>query len=169
LYSFIAHWVVVGNNRPVPCHGCPAFTQSSIRNDHKTALQLQSHSPRAGLRWTFGSRGKHDYEKELSDQSGNFRARTPYIKPADGKLKESGGAVVSLDLSRDPDERFMYLINQNDAVVEVLDRESGKILSTLVARANIRVNSIRLTGSPSIPRAMSTSLKIAAGGCRNSS
>ena len=33
-------------------------------------------------------------------------------------------------VSRDPNERFMYLINQNNAVVEVLDRESGKILST---------------------------------------
>jgi DNA-binding beta-propeller fold protein YncE len=72
---------------------------------------------------------------QVYDKQGNFKRNielpwTPYTKPADGKVKESGGAVVSLDLSRDPNERLMYLINQNNAVVEVLDRESGKILST---------------------------------------
>jgi sugar lactone lactonase YvrE len=54
---------------------------------------------------------------------------TPYTPPASGKAKPSGGAVVSLDLSRDAGERFMYLINQNNARVEVIERETGRIVS----------------------------------------
>jgi DNA-binding beta-propeller fold protein YncE len=49
---------------------------------------------------------------------------------SDGKTRDSGGAAVSLDLSRDPEQRLMFLINQNDAEVEVMDRKTGKILSS---------------------------------------
>ena len=54
----------------------------------------------------------------------------PITPPADGKPKQSGGAVVSLDLSHDANQRLMYLINQNNARVEIIERESGKILSS---------------------------------------
>jgi sugar lactone lactonase YvrE len=54
----------------------------------------------------------------------------PDTPPADGKPKESGGAVVALDLSHDVNQSLMYVINQNNGVVEVVDRQSGKILST---------------------------------------
>jgi NHL repeat len=55
----------------------------------------------------------------------------PHTPPANGILKESGGSVVSLELSRDPDQRLIYVINQNNAQVEIIDRASGKILSTV--------------------------------------
>jgi DNA-binding beta-propeller fold protein YncE len=55
----------------------------------------------------------------------------PYTPPASGGLKESGGSVVSLELSRDPGQRLMYVINQNNAQVEIIDRASGKILSAV--------------------------------------
>jgi len=72
---------------------------------------------------------------QVYDKVGNFKKNidipwTPYTPPADGKVKESGGAAVSLDLSRDSNQRFLYLINQNNALVEIIDRESGKILSS---------------------------------------
>jgi sugar lactone lactonase YvrE len=54
----------------------------------------------------------------------------PETPPADGKPKESGGAVVSIAFSPDSNQRLMYVINQNNGVVEVVERESGKILST---------------------------------------
>jgi DNA-binding beta-propeller fold protein YncE len=54
----------------------------------------------------------------------------PYTPPPDGKLKDSGGAAVALDFSHDSGQRLMYLINQNSAQVEIIDRESGKILSS---------------------------------------
>src|SRR6266581_2479902 len=54
----------------------------------------------------------------------------PYTAPADGKVKDSGGAAVSLDFSRDASQRRMYLINQNNSQIEIIDRETGKILSS---------------------------------------
>jgi DNA-binding beta-propeller fold protein YncE len=54
----------------------------------------------------------------------------PYTPPPDGKLKDSGGAAVALDFSHDSGQRLMYLINQNSAQIEIIDRESGKILSS---------------------------------------
>jgi hypothetical protein len=55
---------------------------------------------------------------------------TPYTTTPDGNRKQSGGAAVALDLSHDPDQRLIYLINQNNALIEIMDRESGKILSS---------------------------------------
>jgi DNA-binding beta-propeller fold protein YncE len=54
----------------------------------------------------------------------------PDTPPADGKAKESGGAVVSIAFSPDSNQRLLYVINQNNGVVEVVERESGKRLST---------------------------------------
>jgi len=53
----------------------------------------------------------------------------PYTPPADGQLKESGGSAVSLDLSRDPGQSLIYLINQNNAQIEIIDRAAGRVLS----------------------------------------
>ncbi len=54
----------------------------------------------------------------------------PITPPADGVPKESGGSAVSLELSRDPGQRLMYVINQNNSEIEIIDRASGKIVST---------------------------------------
>jgi sugar lactone lactonase YvrE len=72
---------------------------------------------------------------QVYDKQGNFKKNIdipwePFTPPADGKPKQSGGAAVSLDLSHDPAQRLMYLINQNDARVEIIERETGKILSS---------------------------------------
>ncbi len=55
----------------------------------------------------------------------------PYTSPKDGKRIESGGSVVALDFSPDQNQRLMYVINQNNAEIEVIDRQTGKILSTV--------------------------------------
>jgi hypothetical protein len=54
----------------------------------------------------------------------------PYTQPKSGKPTDTGGAAVSLDLSRDREQRLMYLINQNSSEVEVIERATGKILSS---------------------------------------
>ena len=54
----------------------------------------------------------------------------PETPPADGKLKESGGAVVAIDFSHDANQSHMYVINQNNGVVEIVERQTGRILST---------------------------------------
>lgn len=70
---------------------------------------------------------------QVYDKLGNFKKNievpwTPQTPPADGRPKQSGGAAVAIDFS--PDQRLLFVINQNDAEVEVLDRDTGKIVSS---------------------------------------
>jgi DNA-binding beta-propeller fold protein YncE len=72
---------------------------------------------------------------QVYDKLGNFKKNieipwTPYTPPKDGTAKQSGGSAVSLDFSHDAGQRLMYLINQNNARVEIIERETGKILSS---------------------------------------
>ena len=55
---------------------------------------------------------------------------TPYTPPPDGKLRSSGGAAVALDFSADPAQSLIYVINQNTAQIEVVERQTGKLLSS---------------------------------------
>src|SRR5262245_53399212 len=72
---------------------------------------------------------------QVYDRNGTFAKNIevpwkPVTPPADGAAKESGGSAVSLELSRDPGQRLMFVINQNNAQIEIIDRASGKIVST---------------------------------------
>ena len=72
---------------------------------------------------------------QVYDKMGKFLKNietpwTPITPPPDGKPKQSGGAAVALDLSHDANQRLIYLINQNNAEIEIIERESGKILSS---------------------------------------
>jgi hypothetical protein len=73
---------------------------------------------------------------QLYDKMGNFKRNIdlpwkPYTMPADGKIKQSGGATVALDLSRDPGQRYMFVVNQNNSQIDIVERSSGKLLSSL--------------------------------------
>ncbi len=70
---------------------------------------------------------------QVYDKQGGFKKNievrwTPFTMPADGKAKETGGSAVAMDFSRDRNQRLMYLINQNNSRVEIIERESGKVL-----------------------------------------
>ena len=75
---------------------------------------------------------------QVYDKMGTFARNIdvpwkPYTPPADGVdsvPRASGGSVVSIELSRDSSQRLMYVINQNNSQVEIIERASGKILST---------------------------------------
>src|SRR2546427_2570379 len=72
---------------------------------------------------------------QIYDKMGNFKKNIevpwkPVTPPKDGKLVQSGGSAVALDFSHDPNQKFIFLINQNNAQVEIIDRQSGKILSS---------------------------------------
>jgi hypothetical protein len=65
------------------------------------------------------------------DKMGNLKRTialpwTPVTPPKEGAPKESGGAVVAIDFSPDPQQRLIYIINQNNATVDIIERESGK-------------------------------------------
>jgi sugar lactone lactonase YvrE len=72
---------------------------------------------------------------QLYDRMGSFVKNIdvpwkPYTAPTDGKLKESGGSAVALAFSPDANQTLMYVINQNNSQIEILDRQTGKILSS---------------------------------------
>ena len=70
---------------------------------------------------------------QVYDRMGSFKRHIdipwkPYT-PVAGKGGTAGSAV-SLALPRDQNQRLLYVINQNNSQVEVLDRQTGKIVSS---------------------------------------
>jgi hypothetical protein len=51
---------------------------------------------------------------------------TPTTPPADGKPVETGGSVVAIAFS--PDQRLIFVVNQNNARVDIVERQSGAIV-----------------------------------------
>lgn len=72
----------------------------------------------------------HVYDK-MGDLLKNIEVPwTPYTPPANGRPIETGGSAVALDFSRDVNQALMYVINQNNSRIEIIDRQTGKILSS---------------------------------------
>lgn len=55
---------------------------------------------------------------------------TPVTPPADGVAKQSGGSVVAIDFSPDANQRVMFVINQNNGQIDMVERASGKKLGS---------------------------------------
>jgi DNA-binding beta-propeller fold protein YncE len=72
---------------------------------------------------------------QLYDKMGKFIKNIdvpwkPYTPNTDGKPRQSGGVTVALDFSPDRNQRLIFLINQNNSQIEIIERESGKILAS---------------------------------------
>lgn len=72
---------------------------------------------------------------QVYDKMGTFARNInvpwkPYTSAPDGGVKPSGGAAVALDFSADPMQRFVYVINQNSSRIEIIERQSGTIVSS---------------------------------------
>jgi DNA-binding beta-propeller fold protein YncE len=52
------------------------------------------------------------------------------VTAPNGALKQSGGSAVAIDFSPDAQQRLMFVINQNNARIDVLDHASGKLLTS---------------------------------------
>ena len=66
---------------------------------------------------------------QLYDKQGTFIKNIdvpwqPVTPPADGKLKQSGGSSVAMDFSHD--QKLMFVVNQNNAQIEIIERQTGK-------------------------------------------
>lgn len=57
--------------------------------------------------------------------------------PVDVKIEQSGGATVALAFSRDPAQTFMFVLNDNNSRVDIVERESCRIASTLGQIGNL--------------------------------
>ena len=53
---------------------------------------------------------------------------TPVTPPSDGKTTAFGGSAVAIDFS--PDQNLIFVVNQNNAQIEIIDRESGKVIGS---------------------------------------
>jgi sugar lactone lactonase YvrE len=72
---------------------------------------------------------------QLYDKMGNFKKNIelpwkPFTPPADNNIEQSGGATVALDFSHDADQSFMFVVNQNNSQIDVVERRSGRLLSS---------------------------------------
>jgi sugar lactone lactonase YvrE len=54
--------------------------------------------------------------------------QVPWTPATPNQKQEFGGASVAIDFS--PDQKLMYVINQNSGTVEVLERGSGKVVTS---------------------------------------
>jgi DNA-binding beta-propeller fold protein YncE len=61
----------------------------------------------------------------------------PVTMPPNGKIEQSGGATVAIEFSRDSAQAFMFVINQNNSQIDIIDRQSGKIVSSLGEIGNL--------------------------------
>jgi sugar lactone lactonase YvrE len=73
---------------------------------------------------------------QIYDKQGSLKKTievpwTPVTAPAGGKPKQSGGATVAVDFSRDPEQRLMFVVNQNNSQIDIVERQSGKLLTSL--------------------------------------
>ena len=71
----------------------------------------------------------------IFDKMGNLQKSfelpwTPVTAPKTGTIKQSGGAVVAIDFSPDQAQKFIFIVNQNNATVDIVDRLSGKKLTS---------------------------------------
>jgi DNA-binding beta-propeller fold protein YncE len=74
---------------------------------------------------------------QVFDKMGNFQKNIPVEFEAMSKLPTGPehqpgalGSAVWIDFSRDPGQKYMYVVNQDNERIDILDRASGQILSS---------------------------------------
>jgi DNA-binding beta-propeller fold protein YncE len=55
---------------------------------------------------------------------------TPVTPPKNGVIKEAGGSAVAIDFSPDPEQKHLFVINQNNAQIEIIERATGRNLGS---------------------------------------
>ncbi|HEX7115723.1 MAG TPA: hypothetical protein VF193_11385 [Steroidobacter sp.] len=64
---------------------------------------------------------------QVFDKLGNFQ-RNIWIRTGTPELPDERGTVWSIDFSRDPGQRYMYVMNGRNEQVHIVERSSGRIL-----------------------------------------
>jgi DNA-binding beta-propeller fold protein YncE len=60
----------------------------------------------------------------------------PVTPPEDGVLVQSGGSAVDIAFSPDPAQRLLYVINQNNARIDIFERASGAFVTSFGRAGN---------------------------------
>ncbi len=71
----------------------------------------------------------------IYDKMGSFRRAIevpwkPYTLSPDGKITQSGGATVAIDFSPDANQTFIFVVNQNNSQIEIVERRSGRMVGS---------------------------------------
>jgi sugar lactone lactonase YvrE len=53
------------------------------------------------------------------------------LTPRDAERGGTRGAAVVLDFSPDPEQRLLFVVNQNSVMVDVVDRQSGQVVASV--------------------------------------
>ncbi len=71
---------------------------------------------------------------QVYDRMGGFvrNIATPFhpVTPRDASRTGTRGNAVVLAFSPDPDQRLLFVVNQNSVMVDVVDRQSGEVLTS---------------------------------------
>ena len=71
---------------------------------------------------------------QVFDRMGGFvrNIDVPFhpVTPRDGSRTGTRGTAVVLDFSPDPEQRLLFVVNQNSVMVDVLDRRTGRVLTS---------------------------------------
>jgi len=61
-----------------------------------------------------------------------FKVWTPILATGTGSRREAMlvGSCSSVEFSRDPGQKFMYVINEIDEQIDIVDRASGQVLGS---------------------------------------
>ncbi len=76
---------------------------------------------------------------QVYDKMGTFKRAievpwAPVTPPSDGAVRPFGGSTVAIDFS--PDQNLIFVVNQNNAQIEIVDRQSGKIIGNFGRSGN---------------------------------
>jgi len=134
---FVADGEQPGSNRRIAVMDASgAFLRQWVIDDMESVHCV--HLSNDGLVYVCHRRGS---EIRVYDKMGNFHHRidapwTPVTPPEDGRIVESGGSAVDIALSPDAEERLMFVINQNNARIDIYERESGRFLTSFGRAGN---------------------------------
>jgi DNA-binding beta-propeller fold protein YncE len=88
----------------------------------------------AGLVYVCDRRG---HRLQVFDKMGNFQKNIPVefehrsqLPPGPDHQSGALGSAVWVGFSRDPGQKYMYVVNQDNEMVDILDRASGQTLSS---------------------------------------
>ncbi|MEX0617994.1 MAG: hypothetical protein WDZ76_10380 [Pseudohongiellaceae bacterium] len=71
---------------------------------------------------------------QVFDRQGRFLRNIPVgfepVTPPESRTSGARGTAVVLDFSPDPEQRLLFVINQNSVMVDILDRRTGELLGS---------------------------------------
>jgi sugar lactone lactonase YvrE len=80
---------------------------------------------------------RRSHQIQVFDKMGNFQKNMPIkfeerTRPPEGPEHKTGttGSAVWIGFSRDPGQKYMYVTNQDNEEIDVLDRASGQLVSS---------------------------------------